>query len=63
MDETTNTIKTFLSKQPALRYLYEPIADTIIFNTSEVGFIETTGKDSNARIAKYPDAPAWPTVE
>ena len=35
----------------------------MIFNTSDVGLILSGAKDSNAIIARYPEAPACPMEE
>ena len=36
---------------------------TIQFNTKESGFISSGDQESRENIAKYPEAPAWPTEE
>jgi hypothetical protein len=37
--------------------------ETTILSVSETGFMDSTGKDSSAITARYPEAPACPTEE
>jgi len=63
MEVNAKTRKSFLSKYPARMNLYDAMRETTMLSVSETGFMDSTGKDSSAITARYPEAPAWPTEE